>query len=132
MDAMQNTYSVSYDFLGRRTRLANPDGSYRTTTYDDVNNVVYVYDELNRRTSYQYDWAGRLIKLGEWNPAAAVGDWWAPSSLVDKIDAAMTGLGFIPGLDVISDAYFLGRAIVDVVQERGWSEEVAMNVVGIA
>jgi len=39
----------------------------------------------------------------------------------------MTVVGFIPGLDVISDAYFLGRAILDVVQGRGSWADVAMN-----
>jgi len=58
---------------------------------------------------------------------AAVGDWWASSSIWDKIDAAVTIVGFIPGVDVISDAYFLGRAIVDVIQGRGSWADVAMN-----
>ncbi len=59
--------------------------------------------------------------------AAAVGDWWASSSLLDKLDVAMTIVGFIPGLDVVSDAYFLGRAIVDVVQGKGSWTDVAMT-----
>ncbi len=42
--------------------------------------------------------------------SAAVGDWWASSSIWDKLDMAMTIVGFIPGLDVVSDAYFLGRS----------------------
>ncbi len=32
---------------------------------------------------------------------------------------AMTIIGFIPGIDVISDAYFLGRALIDVAQRKG-------------
>jgi hypothetical protein len=32
---------------------------------------------------------------------------------------AMTIIGFIPGIDVISDAYFLGRAPTDVAQGKG-------------
>jgi hypothetical protein len=59
--------------------------------------------------------------------AAAVGDWWASSSIWDKLDMAMTIVGFIPGLDVVSDAYFLGKAILDVVQGRGSWADVAMN-----
>jgi len=34
--------------------------------------------------------------------AAAVGNWWASSSIWDKIDMAMTVIGFVPGLDVVS------------------------------
>jgi RHS repeat-associated protein len=59
--------------------------------------------------------------------ADAVGDWWASSSIWDKLDMAMTIVGFIPGLDVVSDAYFLGRAIVDVIQGKGSWADVAMN-----
>jgi hypothetical protein len=59
--------------------------------------------------------------------AAAVGDWWASSSIWDKLDMAMTIVGFIPGLDVARDAFFLGWAIVDVLQGRGSWADVAMN-----
>ena len=64
--------------------------------------------------------------------AAAVGDWWASSSIWDKIDAAKTVIGFIPGLDVISDAYFVGKAIVDVLQGRGSWADVAMNAASLS
>ena len=44
---------------------------------------------------------------------------------------AMTVVGFIPELDVISDAYFLGRAVVDVLQGRGSRADVAMSVASL-
>jgi hypothetical protein len=45
---------------------------------------------------------------------------------------AMTVIGFIPGVDVISDAYFLGRALTDVAQGTGDWGDVALAVVGLA
>src|SRR5438445_3437438 len=58
--------------------------------------------------------------------ANAVANWWSSSSWLDKLDMAMTIIGVIPGIDVVSDAYFLGRALIDVAQGKGDWGDVAM------
>jgi RHS repeat-associated protein len=73
------------------------------------------------------DISGALAAAG-----TAVSNWWSSSSWLDKIDMAMTILGFIPGVDVISDAYFLGRAIIDVAQGKGSWAEVAFAAAMVA
>ncbi|TLY17896.1 MAG: RHS repeat protein, partial [Thaumarchaeota archaeon] len=42
-------------------KVTNPDGTTRTTSYDDVSNVKTVTDENGHQTSYGYDWGGRLL-----------------------------------------------------------------------
>jgi RHS repeat-associated protein len=54
--------------------------------------------------------------------ADAVGDWWACSSTWDKPDMAMNILGFIPGLDVVSDASLISR--------RSWTDALPPVTVG--
>jgi len=91
-----------------------------------VNNPLRYVDPTGEDWWNPLTW-GQDIASAVSSAAAAVGDWWSSSSIWDKLDAAMTIVGFIPGLDVISDAYFLGKAIVDVVQGRGSWADVAMN-----
>jgi len=91
-----------------------------------VNNPLRYVDPTGEDWWNPLTW-GQDIASAVSSAAAAVGDWWSSSSIWDKIDAAVTIVGFIPGVDVISDAYFLGRAIVDVLQGRGSWADVAMN-----
>ena len=50
---------------------------------------------------------------------------------LDVLDGVMTILGFIPGLDVISDAYFLGRALLDVALGKGSWADVTINALSL-
>ncbi len=82
-DALGNVYTVTYDFLGRGINSTNPDGSYRKSVYDDVNNIRYVYDEVGRLTSYQSNWVGQLVRVGEWNPVASTYNYTSHTYLED-------------------------------------------------
>jgi len=91
-----------------------------------VNNPLRYVDPTGEDWWNPLTW-GQDVASAVSSAASAVGDWWASSSLLDKVDMAMTIVGFVPGLDVVSDAYFLGRAVVDVIQGRGSWQDVAMN-----
>jgi RHS repeat-associated protein len=55
--------SYEYDNLRRRTKITNPDGSKQTTLYDDTNNTVTHYDELNHKVKEYFDGLRRTIKI---------------------------------------------------------------------
>jgi hypothetical protein len=71
-----------------------------------------------------------------WNPFAAlgaalnaVGQALSKINPLDLLDGIMTVIGFIPGLDIISDAYSMLRAVVDVAMGKGTWADVAMAAV---
>ncbi len=57
------TSQYEYDLLGRLKKKINPDLTEREAVYDDVNNVVTIYDELDHFTKKYFDKLGRLIKV---------------------------------------------------------------------
>jgi YD repeat-containing protein len=67
--ATGNTYTYSYDWNGRLTKLTNPDSpaTYQTTAYDDVNNLKTFIDERGHQTVYTYDWNNRLSSVKQYN-----------------------------------------------------------------
>jgi hypothetical protein len=71
-----------------------------------------------------------------WNPFAvlgaalnAVGQALSKINPLDLLDSVMMVVGFIPGLDIISDAYSMLRAVVDVAMGKGTWADVAMAAV---
>ena len=50
------TVTSVYDTLGRKTSQTNPDGSSKSWTYNALDQVESVTDELGRATSYLYSW----------------------------------------------------------------------------
>jgi RHS repeat-associated protein len=64
-DAKGNTTSFEYDILGRVTKRIHPDYSELEAVYDDQNNSVTIYDELDHYVIHYYDGIGRLTKA-EW------------------------------------------------------------------
>jgi RHS repeat-associated protein len=61
-DLRGNTVSYEYDIIGRVTKKIHPDLTESEAVYDDQNNCVTVYDELDHKTINYYDGLGRLIK----------------------------------------------------------------------
>lgn len=64
-----------YDEAGRQNRVTTPDGVIAQTEYDDLGRIVLSIENaesqnlaLVRRTAYQYDQNGRLIKIAAITP----------------------------------------------------------------
>ncbi|MBU7028772.1 MAG: exo-alpha-sialidase, partial [Theionarchaea archaeon] len=64
-DAKGNTTSFEYDILGRVTKRIHPDLSEVEAVYDDQNNRVIIYDELDHYVTRYYDGLSRLVRI-EW------------------------------------------------------------------
>jgi RHS repeat-associated protein len=64
-DAKGNTTSFEYDILGRVSRKIHPDSAELEAVYNDQNNAVTIFDELDDYAIYYYDGIGRLTKT-EW------------------------------------------------------------------
>ena len=62
MDAQGNVTSSSYDALGRRLTLDNPDQGLRRFVYDDGGNLVQSTDAKGQAITYRYDAANRLVQ----------------------------------------------------------------------
>jgi RHS repeat-associated protein len=61
-DAKGNTTLYEYDLLGRVTRKIHPDLTEVKAVYDDSNNTVTIFDELDHYVIYSYDCCGRSRK----------------------------------------------------------------------
>ena len=64
-DAKGNTTFFEYDILGRITKKVNADLTEKEAVYNDQDNTVTIYDELDHKTVQYYDGIGRLTK-SEW------------------------------------------------------------------
>jgi RHS repeat-associated protein len=62
-DARGNTTSFEYDILGRVTKKIHPDLSELEAIYDDQNNTITLFDELDQKTIHYYDGVGRLTEI---------------------------------------------------------------------
>ncbi|MFR0359252.1 RHS repeat-associated core domain-containing protein [Streptomyces sediminimaris] len=58
-DAAGNTWSWSYDLLGRQTSASDPDTGTTTSTYDDAGQLLTATDARGKQTTYTYDNDGR-------------------------------------------------------------------------
>jgi RHS repeat-associated protein len=61
-DTKGNTTSFEYDLLGRVAKKIHPDLSELEAVYDDQNNCITIYDELDHYTIRSYDGIGRLTR----------------------------------------------------------------------
>ncbi|MFI6588170.1 RHS repeat-associated core domain-containing protein [Embleya sp. NPDC050493] len=77
-DAGGNTWTYTYDFLGRKIHTADPDKGPSDTTYDNVGRVVGTTDARDQKLHYEYDKLGRKTGMysGETaNPANLLASW---------------------------------------------------------
>jgi YD repeat-containing protein len=58
-DAAGNSWSHTYDLLGRRTRTVDPDAGTSTSTYDNAGQVTSTTDGRSITLAYAYDALGR-------------------------------------------------------------------------
>jgi RHS repeat-associated protein len=64
-DAAGNTWTYSYDLLGRQVSAATPDTGTTASTYNDLGQLTSTTDAQGKTISYAYDAAGR--KTAEYN-----------------------------------------------------------------
>ncbi|WP_439676644.1 hypothetical protein [Embleya sp. MST-111070] len=58
-DAGGNTWTYTYDFLGRKTHVEDPDKGPSDTRYDLVGRVIGTTDARGQKLAYTYDALGR-------------------------------------------------------------------------
>jgi RHS repeat-associated protein len=61
-DAVGNVITVTYDLLGRRTRLEDPDLGRWTYTVDNLGQLASQIDAKGQATAYTYDLLGRMTR----------------------------------------------------------------------
>jgi len=59
-------YSYEYDSKGRKTKMLNPDSTFKQIQYNDITNTVTFYDENIHKKEYRYDWMGNLLRVKEY------------------------------------------------------------------
>ena len=59
----ERTTLYEYDDLHRLTKQTNPDGTYISMAYDDMNNIITVTDVRGVKQKIEYDALGRQTKL---------------------------------------------------------------------
>ncbi|MGC1123219.1 MAG: RHS repeat-associated core domain-containing protein [Candidatus Methanofastidiosia archaeon] len=64
-DAGNDTYSFSYDILGRCTQITSPDSVSVYYVYDDTNNKATFTNARGYDTVHWFDWLNRLKKVEE-------------------------------------------------------------------
>jgi RHS repeat-associated protein len=64
-DSGDDTYTYSYDFLGRYIQATYPDSSSVSCSYDDTSNRITSTNGRGYNTIYWYDWLSQLIKVEE-------------------------------------------------------------------
>jgi len=60
-DSMGNMTSISYDVLGRKISMDDPDMGFWEYKYDPAGNLVWQRDALNQIIEFEYDELNRLI-----------------------------------------------------------------------
>jgi len=64
-DFGNDTYTYTYDFLGRHTQILYPDSSTVSYSYDDTNNKITFTNGRGYEKIYSYDWLFRVTKVEE-------------------------------------------------------------------
>jgi RHS repeat-associated protein len=62
-DQAGNSWSYGYDFLGRRSRITDPDQGTSTATYDNAGQLTTTTDSRGQTLAYAYDALGRKTGL---------------------------------------------------------------------
>ncbi len=68
-DAQNNIKRLSYDGLGRKTWMDDPDKGIMEYSYDDAGNLIQTRDNKNQVITYSYDAVNRLTKEDFDDPA---------------------------------------------------------------
>lgn len=114
-DPSGNTWSRSFDLLGRLASQSDPDTGTSTYTYDDAGQRLTATDSRNVTLSYEYDSLGRQTK--EWKGSTGSGTLLATWTYDTLLDGTVVkghvgsstryhnGVGFTTGVLAYDDAY---------------------------
>ncbi|MCD6581487.1 MAG: VCBS repeat-containing protein [Desulfuromusa sp.] len=83
VDNRNNLKTMTYDGLGRRTSMTDPDRGIMEYEYDAASNLIRTLDNKNQEISYSYDRVGRLVSKNYLDNAAVTPD---VSYLYDQVD----------------------------------------------
>ena len=61
IDAQNNVQSMTFDGLGRKTMIQDPDRGTTTYFYDDASNLTRLVDAKNQVITYTYDGVNRIL-----------------------------------------------------------------------
>ncbi|MEV7087134.1 polymorphic toxin-type HINT domain-containing protein [Streptomyces sp. NPDC093085] len=75
-DAAGNTWTYSYDLLGRRIQSTDPDTGTSSSTYDDRGLLTSTKDARNTTLAYVYDGLGRKTELRDGSATGALRAKW--------------------------------------------------------
>jgi RHS repeat-associated protein len=64
-DRGNDTYYLSYDFLGRIIQGIYPDSVIISNSYDDINNKIIFTNGRGYERIYWYDWVSQLVQVDE-------------------------------------------------------------------
>jgi len=71
-DIGNNTWSYTYDLLGRKTRTVDPDAGTSTSTFDNAGQITSTTDGTGNQLFYSYDGLGRKTALRQDNPTTGL------------------------------------------------------------
>ena len=60
-DTLNNVKTITYDGLGRKVSMEDPDKGHLEYVYDDAGNLIRTTDNKDQVITYSYDGAGRLL-----------------------------------------------------------------------
>ena len=128
LDGTLDHVRYTYDSMGRRTTVTDPNGNTTTFAYDENGRILSETGANNKTTEYTYDSAGRPLTIRESN-GAVVGMTYTPTGrLLEETDAmgAVTRYGYDEEDRLISIRDPLDRLTTYAYDSRGRVTRVEM------
>ncbi|MFF7250053.1 DddA-like double-stranded DNA deaminase toxin [Embleya sp. NPDC008237] len=105
-DAGGNTWTYTYDFLGRKIHTDDPDKGPSDTAYDKVGRVLTTTDARGKQLHYEYDQLGRktgLYKGSEAKPENLLAGWFYDTLAKGQQDKSIRYVGGAAGAQYVSE-----------------------------
>lgn len=84
--------TISYDMLGRKIGMVDPDAGNRYMGYNAAGEMTYETDGTGRGVELRYDFRGRKTFTGSYFPVSGGGTTWEHTSAIN-FDSAPNGIG---------------------------------------
>lgn len=84
--------TISYDMLGRKIGMVDPDAGNRYMGYNAAGEMTYEHDGTGRGVELRYDFRGRKTFTGSYFPVSGGGTTWEHTSAIN-FDSAPNGIG---------------------------------------